>query len=126
MNDDVREIVARAGMEAWGQEFSGEFGEYALHWDDIDEAYQMSHRLIANAILAALADKGRGLYDINAEVKVDRERFERQRNVTEAAYEWVNSPLGDGVEIERVEKRLVSLVDALQPGDLDPIPERGE
>ena len=58
MNDDVREIVARVGMEAWGQEFSGDFGEPALRWDDIDEADQMSHRRIADAILAALAEAG--------------------------------------------------------------------
>ena len=119
MNDDVREIVARA-MTGYRVEVNkqGLVRDAPIHILDANA--------ISDTILAALADKGRGLYDINAEVKVDRERFERQRNVTEAAYEWVNSPLGDGVEIERVEKRLVSLVDALQPGDLDPLPERGE
>ena len=123
MNDDVREIVAQVLYQITSQYAT----VFELKVGATDETPGMEiDRHAADAILAALADKGRGLYDINAEVKVDRERFERQRNVTEAAYEWVNSPLGDGVEIERVEKRLVSLVDALQPGDLDPLPERGE
>ena len=118
MNDDVRDAMERVLHEV---------AEIAIDSDDLGTLVRIVNGVeVADAILAALADKGRGLYDINAEVKVDRERFERQRNVTEAAYEWVNSPLGDGVEIERVEKRLVSLVDALQPGDFDPLPKRGE
>ena len=126
MNDDVREIVARVGMEAWGQEFSGDFGEPALRWDDIDEADQMSHRRIADAILAALADAGYAV--------VERDRVERLIAVGEAVEVWLadaktmlpSQLVRMSPEARRYLQQVIDLEYPFLPGDLDPLPERGE
>ena len=123
MSDDVRAVVAKVGMEAWGQEFSGDFGEPALRWDDIDEADQMSHRVVADAILAALAEAGK--------VVVDRERFERVMLVAQNARDHFRSMHGGQDTASDYRRRALEFdlgasIKALKVDDLDPLPERGE
>jgi hypothetical protein len=59
-------------------------------------------------------------------VLLDRARFERLLAVAEAAYEDVNAPYDVSAGAEslalKAERALTELVDALQPGDLDPLP----
>lgn len=54
-------------------------------------------------------------------VTIDRARFDRLAAVAELAHEWINAPEDSSIG-RRAEDALTHAVDALQSGDLDPLP----
>lgn len=62
-----------------------------------------------------------GAIEASGRVTVDRARFERLLRVAESAYEYTNAPYPSG-ERDSAESRQTKAVDALQQGDLEPLP----
>ena len=114
MSDDVREIVARAVCwEFW--------------FDSCDASNQVAcwHKE-ADAILAALTDAGY--------VVVGRDRVERLIAVGEAVEVWLadaktmlpSQLVRMSPEARRYLQQVIDLEYPFLPGDLDPLPKRGE
>lgn len=110
MSDDVREIVAKELYSRWERLDSENWPDGVVNWRGRSEMEKNHYRAQADAILSALDKAGK--------VVVERERFERLRDAarhwsvhTENRFDYYGSgERGHG----------------LKPGDLDPLPERGE
>lgn len=116
LTSEERKRLARNGYYAMLRAMAGDkHGNAALApWDTVATATQNGICALVDSVAASLLPPGA--------VALPRDRAARLIELAELAHGWVNAPDGSA-EQRRTEDALTHLVDAMQPGDYDPLPD---